>query len=138
MTIQALIDLLGGVRAAIFASIALTAILAAGIQTHRLGNRTDAVKLLEAESINWEAANRDNVTAIAELSAANMSWAGLADKRTQEAAAAATAANAERDRLLAQIDLRRRERGSIYESHPDAAVWGRQRVPDSISEQLRR
>lgn len=137
MTIKALIDLLGGVRAAIFASIAMAALLAMGIQTHRLGNRTDAVKLLEAQSINWEAANRDNVTAIAELSAANMSWAGLADKRTQEAAAAATAANAERDRLLAQLDQRRRERGSIYESHPDAAVWGRQRVPDSIADQLR-
>jgi hypothetical protein len=138
MTLQAIIALLGGTRAAIFAMIALVALAATGIQTHRLDNRIDTVKLLEAESINWEAANRDNVAAIAELSAANMNWAGLADKRTQEAAAAATAANAERGRLLAQLNQRRRERGSIYESHPDAAVWGRQRVPDSIAEQLRR
>ncbi|MBP7622422.1 MAG: hypothetical protein KA763_00510 [Xanthomonadales bacterium] len=138
MTLKALIALLGGTRAAIFASIALAALLAAGVQTHRLGNRTDTVKLLEARALNWEAANRDNVTAIAELSSANMRWAGLADKRTQEAAAAATAANAERDRLQAELNQRRRERGFIYESHPDAAVWGRQRVPDSIADQLRR
>lgn len=138
MTIKALIDLLGGVRAAIFASIALAALLAAGIQTHRLGNRTDTVKLLEAQALNWESANRDNVAAIADLRTANMAWASLADQRTKEAAAAAIAATAERDRLQAELNQRRRERGSIYENHPDAAVWGRQRVPDSIAEQLRR
>lgn len=138
MTIKALIDLLGGVRAAIFAGIALAAILAAGIQAHRLGNRADRVDLLEAQSLNWEAANRDNVIAIAHLRTANMEWAGLADQRTKGAAAAAIAANAERDRLQAELNRRRRERGSIYENHPDAAAWGRQRVPDRIADQLRR
>lgn len=138
MTIKAIIDLLGGVRAAIFAGIALTALLAAGIQTHRLDNRTERVATLEAESISWESANRDNVVAIAHLRTANMEWARLADLRTKKAAAAAFAAKAERDRLQAELDQRRRERGSIYENHPDAAVWGRQRVPDRIADQLRR
>ena len=138
MTIKSLIDLLGGVRAAIFAGIALAALFATGIQTHRLGNRTDTVQLLEAQALNWESANRDNVAAIADLRTANMAWSSLADQRTKEAAAAAIAATAERDRLQAELNQRRRERGSIYENHPDAAVWGRQRVPDRIADQLRR
>ena len=66
MTLKALIALLGGTRAAFFAGIAALALLAAGIQTHRLGNRTDTVKLLEAQALNWESANRDNVAAIAD------------------------------------------------------------------------
>ena len=138
MTIQTIIAALGGTRAAIFASIALLALLATGIQTHRLGNRTDTVQLLEAQALNWESANRDNVAAIADLRTANMAWSDLADKRTKEAAAAAIAATAERDRLQAELNQRRRERGSIYENHPDAAVWGRQRVPELVADQLRR
>jgi hypothetical protein len=139
MTIlKTIITLLGGTRAAIFAAIALAAMVAAGIQTHRLGNRTETVALLEAQALNWESANRDNVAAIADLRTANMAWSDLADQRTKEAAAAATAAEAERDRLQAELSQRRRERGSIYENHPDAAVWGRQRVPDRIADQLRR
>lgn len=138
MTIQAIIALLGGVRAAIFASLALAALLAVGIQTWRLDNRGDRVALLEAQALNWESANRDNVAAIADLRTANMAWSDLADQRTKEAASAAIAATAERDRLQAELNQRRRERGNIYENHPDAAVWGRQRVPDRIADQLRR
>lgn len=138
MTGAAIIEMLGGVRATVFAGIAAALLVAVGVQTWRVGGKSDKIQLLEAQAVNWAQANKDNVKAIHNLRMANAAWAGLAESRRKRADDAVAAADAERDRLSAELNERRRDRGIIYERNPDAAVWGRGRVPPAVADQLRR
>lgn len=133
----ALVKLLGGVRASVFAGLALVLAIVAVVQTLRVDSRGDTIDGLRAAAVNWKQANRDNVKAIESLRTANAAWAAAADNRTREAIEAVAAAQAERDRLRAELDSRRRERKGIYERDQDAAAWGRARVPDAVARQLR-
>lgn len=133
----AIIALLGGVRGTIFAGIALALLIAAGIQHHNLGQKQDKIDGLNAQALVWEAANRDNVKALADLRKANAAWANQARDTERKAARAVEAVSQERDALAARVETLRRERGEIYDRNPDAAAWGREPVPGAIADQLR-
>lgn len=135
---KAALALIGGVRAAIFLGLALAALVAVGIQTHRLSERTEERDLLQAQAALWEQANRDNVQAIADLKAANTNWADAARAGADKARAAADRLADERARHAQELEEARRERGTIYANDPNAAAWGRARVPARIADQLRR
>lgn len=137
MTLSAVIALLGGVRAAVFAAIALAMLVVSGVQTWRVDAKAGRIALLEAQALNWEQANRDNLQAIADLRKANQAWAGVADARKKQAAKAVETVAAERDALAAELQKRRHDRGIIYRENPDAAAWGRMPVPSRIADQLR-
>lgn len=137
MTGAALIGLLGGVRATVFAAIALILLVVLGVQTWRASEKQERVDLLEAQALNWEQANRDNLQAIADLRKANQAWAGVADARKKQAAKAVETVAAERDALAAELQKRRHDRGIIYRENPDAAAWGRMPVPSRVADQLR-
>lgn len=134
----ALIALLGGFRATVFASVALVLLVAFGVQTCRLDNRTGERDQLQAEATLWQQANRDNLRAIGDLKLANEAWAGLAAAGAEKSKAAVAAVETENRRLAEELSAARRERGTIYATDPDAAAWGRTRVPARIADQLRR
>lgn len=138
MKLAALIKLLGGIRATVFASVALLLLAAFGVQSCRLDRSATSLAKLQADSVLWQQANRDNVKAIGELKAANDAWAKAAAEVQERSADAVAAVQAERNRLAGELADLRRERGTIYAIDPDAAAWGRTRVPVRIADQLRR
>lgn len=138
MELKALIDLLGGIRATVFAGVALLLLVAFGVQSCRLDRSATSLAKLQADSVLWQQANRDNVKAIGELQAANDAWANAAAQVQERSANAVAAVEAERSRLAGELADLRRERGTIYATDPDAAAWGRARVPARIADQLRR
>lgn len=138
MELEAIIKLLGGVRATVFAGIALILLGAFGVQSWRLNTRTGERDKLHADSVLWQQANRDNMKAIGELRTANDAWANAAEQVKGRSVQAIAAVDAERNRLQGELADLRRERGTIYATDPDAAAWGRARVPARIADQLRR
>lgn len=138
MNIAAFLKLIGGVRAAIFAGICLLLAASLGVQTVRLDRRTNQRDVLQAQSAVWEQANQDNVKAIADLRNANGTWASLASKTSKKAEQAEATIDGLREQLAKKQEQSRRERGEIYANDPDAAAWGRARVPARIADQLRK
>jgi hypothetical protein len=90
-----------------------------------------------AEIGKWRQANEDNQRAIATLTEANHAWAGVADATRAKADKAAAAVEAQREQFARDLEQARRDRGAIYAKDPDAAAWGRARVPARIADQLR-
>lgn len=138
MTGAAIIELFGGIRAIVFAAVAFVLFVVAGVQSWRLDLRTDERDDLQKQVALWDAANASNLQAISDLKLANKAWSDLADQRKNEAAEAVKSVARERDALAAELERRRRERGQIYAQDPDAAAWGRTRVPARIRDQLRK
>lgn len=138
MELKALIALLGGVRATVFLAVAVLLLAAFGVQTVRLDHRTGERDKLQADSVLWQQANRDNVKAIADLSAANAAWADAARAGQARAEAAAQKIAQEREQHARELEEARNERGVIYATDPNAAAWGRTRVPARIADQLRK
>lgn len=137
MTEYALVKLLGGVRAAIFAALMLVFAVGSGVQSWRLADAQEERDLWAKASAAAHDANATNVQTIADLKAANEVWADLALATEQRAAEAVDAVARERDALAAELDERRRERRGLYEQDQEAAAWSRARVPDSVARQLR-
>lgn len=88
-----LVKLLGGVRATVFAAVALAALLAVGVQSHRLTVAKMALELVAADA---SASKRVNKALEARAEAE------IADIRAK-LKESTDAATAERDRLLADI-----------------------------------
>lgn len=82
-------------------------------------------------------ANESNLEAIGQLVEANQAWADAAATKDQEAAEAVAAITAERDRLSAELELRRKDRQRIYANDPDAADWARRPIPAAVADRLR-
>jgi hypothetical protein len=133
-----LVALLGGVRATVFAGIALVLLAVCAVQAMRLDRRADQVDTLEVQAALWQQAVTSKDQAISDLKLANEEWKGLAEQRKQAAAAAVESVARERDALAAELANRRRDRGQIYAQDPDAAAWGRTRIPARIADQLRK
>lgn len=134
---NAVVALLGGVRATVFAGLALALLIAAGVQTWRLREAREDVQHWQLASAAAQEAIATHVQTITDLRGANREWANLAAQKTKEAAAAAEALARERDARARDLEQRRRDRRGTYEQDPEAAAWGRTRVPDAIADRLR-
>lgn len=95
------------------------------------------IAVLESSLALARAANESNVETIAALTKANHELAeGRAVDREAAAVAVAKVAQ-ERDALAADLERRRKDRGTIYEREPPAAAWAAARVPDFVVRSLR-
>jgi hypothetical protein len=133
---SAVIMALGGIRAAVFAAVAAVAIVATGVQSWRLDSAQAGRDEWRRTADSVLAANATNQETIADLQEANRKWSDLWASRQQQAAALA-AVSSERDALKVELARRRANRGALYENEPEAAAWGRTRVPDSVADSLR-
>ena len=134
---SAVVALLGGWRATVFAGLALLLLAAVGVQTWRLDR-------VQKDRDNWVAAsaaaveaNKSAMQTIADLRARNEEWARMAAESAKEAAVAADTLARERAERAKALEQFRRDRRNIYENDPEAAAWGRTRVPDRIAASLR-
>lgn len=134
---NAVVALLGGVRATVFAGLALALLIAAGVQTWRLDRvQKDRDHWVAASAAAVEA-NKATMQTIADLRTRNEEWARMATESAKKAAAAADTLARERAERAKALEQFRRDRRNIYENDPEAAAWGRTRVPDAIADRLR-
>lgn len=138
MTAAGIIKLLGGVRASVFLSLALLLAVATSVQSCRLDRAKARADEWARVADAFQQTNAINVDTIGRLEQANEAWAGIAEQTQRKADQSVAAAEAERDRLAREIDERRQARETIYATDPDAAAWGRARVPARIASQLRK
>lgn len=136
MTAAAILELIGGIRAALFLSLAIVFGAGWGIQTHRLGNAQDDLAAADERARVAVASNATLRQTIGTLQAANAEWArkNAADLAAADLAVAAVAR--ERDALRIERDKRRAERETVYAHDPSAAAWGRTVVPRGIADLL--
>lgn len=134
---SAVVALLGGVRATVFAGLALLLLAVAGAQTWRLDRVQKERDNLAAASAAAAEANKAAMQTIADLRARNEEWARMAAESAKKAAAAADTLARERAERAKALEQFRRDRRNIYEHDPEAAAWGRTRVPDAIADRLR-
>lgn len=138
MTWLTALNLIGGVRAAIFLALAVALGATAGVQSARLSSRTAERDTLIAQAATWRQANASNVQAIDDLKKANQAWSSIARDTQTKAAQAVAAAASERDALAKEYDERRRARSELYRDNQDAAAWGRTAVPAGVADLLRK
>ncbi len=134
---KAVLDLIGGVRAAVFLGLFLATLVALGVQSHRLDTRTEERDTLKAEALVWASAQRTNMETIATQARALEQWRGIAGEREAEAQAAAREAASLQAALEAEQERRKTERQVIYDRNPEARQWGATRVPAELADQLR-
>ena len=140
-----IVTFLGGWRATIFLALAVALGATVMVQSHRLEaaqaeivERDTEISGFKTAIDTYQGAQETNLATIKELRAANEAWATAADARTNRANQAIAAVAAERDALAAELDESRRARKGIYENDPNAAAWGRARVPDRVAAGLRK
>lgn len=83
-------------------------------------------------------ANETNQTTISELEEANAEWAELHEADRTRADELVAQAMRERDEARGRLQRERAEWEELYADDPDADAWRNTRVPDAVSERLRR
>lgn len=106
-------------------------------RAHEAQEHAGEVEALQERLDAAMAANKSNLKAIGKLAKANQAWADAAAAKDKEAAEAVAAITAERDRLSAELEQRRKDRQRIYANDQEAADWARRPVPAAIAERLR-
>lgn len=125
------------------ALITLVLVLVAASGLYALGRAHEAqahAGEIDALQLRLDAAldaNESNLEAIGQLTKANQAWADAAAAKDKETAEAVAAITAERDRLSAELERRRKDRQRIYANDPDAADWARRPVPAAVADRLR-
>lgn len=138
MTGAALLELIGGLRAAAFLALALLCGAGWGIQTHRLDNaRADLASARQTAdaAVAFNATLRQTID---ELQRANEAWASKHAADLAAGAQAVAAVERERDALQAELRKRRADRETEYGRDPTAATWGRTVVPAGVAGSLRK
>lgn len=131
-----IVKALGGVRGTIFFSAALLALIALGIQSHRLGNAQDENKLLAGAVTGYEQAQQVNLGTIGTLQGkieAMVLQRKLDREAANQAVAAAIAAN---EATAAQLATTTRELNDVYARIPSARAWGAVGVDASVLDKL--
>ena len=122
--------------ALLVALVAASGLYAVG-RSHEAQEHAGEVDALQLRLDAALAANKSNLEAIGQLVEANQAWADAAAAKDKETAEAVAAITAERDRLSAELERRRKDRQRIYANDPDAADWARRPVPAAIADRLR-
>lgn len=136
MKAAALLELVGGVRAAIFAGLLVLVATGAGVQTWRLHSAQTREAKLQAAVADWRAAQTTNLGTIQGL---RDRLQALADARRAEreaqAEAVARALN-HAQALQRDLDARNAELEALYARDPEARRWGAVPVPVGVLRQL--
>lgn len=106
-------------------------------RSHEAQEHAGEVDALKERLKASQDANESNLESIEQLVKANEAWAKAAAEQEQQAADAVAAITAERDRLSAELERRRKDRQEIYAHDQDAADWARRPVPDAVVRSLR-
>ena len=138
MTFAAIVKLLGGWRATIFAALCVALSATAVIQSVRLKSaQSEAVKF-ESAVATYRDAQATNLQTIDELRVTNQAWSQKCALDPTAATEAAAATEQAAGALPADDKRRERERGQVYVKDQSAAAWGRERVPAGTADRLRR
>ena len=123
MTLSLVLEFLGGVRAAIFALLALLLAIALGIQTARLNSAKKDLIIAEATTANMTAA-------IKQLEAEGKAQKARAEKAVVEYAEVKRKLDSAKAKVITKLE-------KVYVSDKQSKEWGDVPVPDAVVEQLR-
>lgn len=138
MTFAAIVKLLGGVRATIFAALCVALGATAVIQSARLKSAQNEAVKFEVAVSRFQDAQTTNLATIDELLVTNKAWAQKCALDPTAASEAAAATEQASGALPADDQRREAERERLYVNDQPAAAWGRQRVPAAAADRLRR
>jgi hypothetical protein len=136
VTAAALLELVGGVRAAIFAGLLVLVATAVGVQTWRLHSAETREAKLRAAVADWRAAQGTNLSTIEALRQRLSNLAAARALERQQQAEAVTRAQARAAALAKNLAARTAELERLYATDPDAARWGTAAVPYGVLRQL--
>lgn len=136
MSAAVLLEIIGGVRAAIFAGFALALAVLSGVQTMRLHSARTAVAELKAENAAFDSAQSANLSAIDALKKRIEDMVKEREVEQKRSALAVAAVMIEMQNAQLTADKRKRELESIYARNPNAAAWAAAGVDADVLRQL--
>lgn len=136
MSAAAFLEIIGGVRAAIFAAFALALAVLSGVQTWRLHTVQVTVAELKEKNTAFESAQTANLSAIDALKARIETMVKERQVEQKRSALAVAAVMIEMQNAQLTADKRKRELESIYARNPNAAAWGAAGVDADVLRQL--
>lgn len=123
MTLSLVLELLGGVRAAIFALLAFLLLVCFGVQTFRLSNAKKDLLVAEASAANV-------TVALKQLEAESKAQKARADKAVVEYAEVKAKLDQAKAKVITKLE-------KVYVSDKQSQEWGSVPVPDAVVKQLR-
>lgn len=138
MTAKILLEMIGGVRAAIFAALCVALGATVAIQSWRLKTAKREIAASSLTILNFENAQKSNLSTIDDLREANTNWARKCGVDPAATAKASQETEQASGALPADDQRRNDHRSTVYANDQDAAAWGGTRVPDAIADRLRK
>jgi hypothetical protein len=138
VTAAAIIELVGGLRAALFLSLAVVLGASWGVQSWRLDNARDGLQAARQTADAAVALNATLRQTVGTLQDANAAWAAKNAADLAAGREAVAAVERERDALQTEVDKRRADRNRLYDTDQSAAAWGRTIVPAGVAAGLRK
>ena len=123
MTLSLVLEVLGGVRAAIFALLAFLLLVGFGVQTVRLSSAKKDLLVAEATTTNMTAA-------LKQLEAEGKAQKARADKAVVEYAEVKIKLDRAKAKVITKLE-------KVYVSDKQSQEWGSVPVPSAVVEQLR-
>ena len=136
MTGAALLQLVGGVRAAVFAGLAAVLLVGVGVQTWRLHSAQTREAKLTAAAATYQAAQATNLSTIDALRQRLADLAAARALERQRQAEAVARAETRANKLRRALAARTKALEEFYAQDPDAARWGAAAVPYGVLRQL--
>lgn len=123
MTLSLVLEVLGGVRAAVFALLAFLLLVGFGVQTVRLSGAKKDLLVAEATTANMTAA-------LEQLEAEGKAQKARADKAVVEYAEVKIKLDRAKAKVITKLE-------KVYVSDKQSQEWGSVPVPNAVVEQLR-
>jgi uncharacterized membrane protein len=123
MTLSLVLELIGGVRAAIFALLAFLLLVGFGVQTLRLSSAKKDLLVAEASAANV-------TVALKQLEAESKAQKARADKAVVEYAEVKIKLDRAKAKVITKLE-------KVYVSDKQSGEWGSVPGPDAVVEQLR-
>lgn len=136
MTGAALLELIGGVRAAVFLVLLLIVATVAGVQTWRLHSAEAREAKLTSAAATYQAAQATNLSTIDALRQRLADLVAARALERQQQADAIARAETRAHELQRALAARTLALEAIYATDPDAARWGAAAVPHGVLRQL--
>lgn len=131
-----IVQLLGGVRATIFAAAALVLLAGFGIQTARLGYLERAAAKYSTAIDGYKAAQSENLATIDALQGRYTALVLSRRLDKDKATEAAARATRETERISRELEKSRAALDETYRRHPTARAWGNQGVDADVADKL--
>lgn len=132
----ALLELIGGVRAAVFLALLLIVATVAGAQTWRLHSAEAREAKLAGAAATYQAAQATNLSAIEALRQRLSDLAAARALERRQQADAVARADQRAHELQRALAARTKALEALYAKDPDAARWGAPAVPLGVLRQL--